>query len=138
MRKILSDDNKYKKDALEKMRGKIEKHPEYGLIYADMEYMNELGETIGRLCSDAPDLYKYNCVGACFLYRAECKDKLGGYDENRFLVEDYEYWLRISQYYQVGHMDDALYQYRYHKKSLTVRRTREIGEQLLKLKKVEC
>ncbi len=130
-----SDDNKYKKDALEKLHGELEKHSEYGLIYTDMEYINEFGEVIGRLCSDVSDIYQYNCVGACFLYRAECKDKLGGYDENRFLVEDYEYWLRISQCYQVGHMDESLYQYRYHKRSLTIRRTREVGEQLLKLKK---
>lgn len=130
-----SDDNKYRKDALQKMREELEKHSEYGLIYADMEYINEFGEVIGGLCSDASDIYQYNCVGACFMYRAECRDKLGDYDEKRFLVEDYEYWLRISQHYEVGHMDRALYQYRYHRRSLTVRRTREIGEQLLKLKK---
>lgn len=129
-----SDDNKYKANALETMYQQMEEHPEYGLLYANMEYINEYDEVIGSLCSCEQDIYLYNCVGACFLYRAECQKKLGGYDENRFLVEDYEYWLRISQYYEIGHIDMVLYQYRYHGKSLTTSRTKEIGRQLLNLK----
>lgn len=130
-----SDDNRYKENALEMMYEKLEKNPEYGLVYTDMEHINESGEVIGKLCSKAQDIYQYNCVGACFLYRSECKEKIGGYDEGRFLVEDYEYWLRISRYYAVEHIAEVLYQYRYHENSLTMRRTKQIGEQLLRLKK---
>lgn len=130
-----SDDNKYKRNALEIMYGEMEKHSEYGLIYADMEYINESGETIGALRSNVQDIYQYNCIGACFLYKSECKDKIGNYDADRFLVEDYDYWLRISQNYEVAHIDSVLYQYRYHEKSLTMRRMMEVGEQLLRLKK---
>ena len=31
------------------------------------------------------------------MYRREVLDKVGEYDPDMFLVEDYEYWIRISE-----------------------------------------
>lgn len=42
-----SDDNKYKPQALRKMHSYLEKHRDIGLVYADMDYIDESGKKTG-------------------------------------------------------------------------------------------
>lgn len=129
-----SDDNCYNENAIEIMYQYMEEHPLCGMVYADMQYIDENMQIIGENHSDKNDIYLYNCVGACFLYKSQCREVVGDYDAERILVEDYDYWLRIAQVYELGHIDKKLYRYRYHTNSLTATRQRQIGEQLAKLK----
>lgn len=129
-----SDDNVYRSDAIETMVRCLEKHPQYGMVYSDMGYMDADGRHIGCMHSRMQDLYLYNCIGACFLYKRECMEAVGGYSASRFLVEDYEYWIRISQKYQIYHIEDELYQYRFHDNSLSAIKMKEVGRQVLKMK----
>lgn len=39
-------------------------------------------------------------VRACFLYRRSVAEKVGDYNEQLFLVEDYEYCLRAELFYR--------------------------------------
>ncbi len=129
-----SDDNLYASEAIEKMVNYLDCHKEAGLVYADMNLIDEKGKIIGSRKSEEKDYYKYNCIGACFLYTRECKEKVGEYEPKRFLVEDYDYWLRIARYYQIGHIEEFLYEYRFHQNSLSLTRMREIGKRLADLK----
>ncbi|MBK1994284.1 hypothetical protein FSE90_08500, partial [Campylobacter novaezeelandiae] len=54
----------------------------------------------------------------CFLYRREILTSIGFYDENKFLIEDYDYWLRIALVKKIAKLEDNLYFYRVHQKSL--------------------
>ena len=49
-----------------------------------------------------------------------------GYDESRFLVEDYDFWLRAGFKFQYGVLNKNLYYYRRHKASLTGSRKKDI------------
>ena len=129
-----SDDNLYYPEALEKMVNYLKCHKEDGLVYADMNLIDETGRIIGCRKSREGDYYKYNCIGACFLYKKECKDVVGEYNSERFLVEDYDYWLRIAKSFKIGHLPEFLYKYRFHNNSLTFSRMKQIGERLLELK----
>lgn len=129
-----SDDNCYEDNALERLRDFLHQNTECGMAYSDMILINEAGECIGHRVSDENQLYSVNCVGACFLYTRECYEKTGEYDSNRFLVEDYEYWLRIAKSFRIGHLSEFLYKYRFHNSSLTFSRMKQIGERLLELK----
>ena len=40
-------------------------------------------------------------------------------DTNKFLVEDYDYWLRIFSRFSVANIQDVLYKYRWHDGALT-------------------
>lgn len=133
-----SDDNFYLDNALKDMVDYLDKHKNIPMVAADMDTIDEEGNIIGRFASYKDDLMFYNdCVGACFLYRATAKEEIGEYDPDWFLVEDYEYWLRILfKYGKIGHIDKTLYRYRYHGDSLTGTRMNDIRDQLMKLRKL--
>lgn len=129
-----SDDNCYEDNALERLIDFLHQNAEYGMVYSDMILIDENGIDIGRRMSKENQLYSFNCIGASFLYTRECYKKVGEYDVNRFLVEDYEYWLRITKSFKIGHLSEFLYKYRFHNNSLTFSRMKQIGERLLELK----
>lgn len=129
-----SDDNRYHPDALMKMICFMNENPQYGMVYSDMYLIDKDGNIIGSRTSKEGDYYKYNCIGASFLYRSECRDTVGDYDAGRFLVEDYDYWLRIAKKYKIGHIEDFLYDYRFHDKSLSFSKMKQVGKCLAELK----
>jgi len=67
-----------------------------------------------------------DCVGACFMYRSELAKEVGEYEEELFLAEDYDYWLRCGLVTKLFHIEEALYFYRTHKGSLTQTRKDDI------------
>jgi len=62
-----------------------------------------------------------NVIGASFLYKKKIFSEMGGYNPNLFLVEDYDFFLRASLKFEFYHLNENLYQYRIHEKSLTRR-----------------
>jgi len=124
-----SDDNHFLPHALEKMRNYLEQNPDIPLMCARMYTIDDDGE---RLISkdfpeavfpafDSDSILGWNSIGACFMYRRCVLEDVGEYDETLFGTEDYDYWLRIYEYYhKIGSIPDFLYEYRYHKKSLTM------------------
>ena len=129
-----SDDNIFHRNALEKMVLYLDMHPDCGLVFSDMNLINEKGEVIGeRICKNI-ELYKKNCIGASFMYRSGCEKKIGDYDDGKRYIEDYDYWLRIASYFQIGKIEEILYDYRYHNDSLTLKKMKEIGERLTELR----
>ena len=123
-----SDDNYYRPTALEEMVSFLEKEQEAVMVCCDYEIINEKGE-IQQTIEINPtfiNLLQNNPCGACFLYRKEIAEKVGKYDENKFLVEDYDYWLRIGLEGKICPLHKKLYVYRYHTQSLTSTRSQEI------------
>lgn len=115
-----SDDNLYAPNAIEVMVEALERRPEIGLVYAGSELINENGEIIRPAPAEPPHMLMQRCVvGACFLYRREVYEKVGDYNENLFRIEDYDYWLRVAQEYEIAALDEILYSYRIHASSLT-------------------
>lgn len=129
-----SDDNVYMPDAIEAMYNTLEAKPDVGLVYCDMYYIDEMGKVTGQVSTEEEQLYFNDCVGACFMYRSEVLETVGEYSPDMFLVEDYEYWLRICQQYRIYHLPEVHYYYRRHSESLTESRAAEIDQQLLRLR----
>jgi glycosyltransferase involved in cell wall biosynthesis len=115
-----SDDNLYVNSAIEVMVGFLENHPEVGLVRAQYWEIDDQGKII-RLLDPGPieNLKDMDTIGACFMYRRSVYEKIGSYNENARLVEDYEYWLRVSQWFTILPLDQSLYYYRVHNRSLT-------------------
>lgn len=129
-----SDDNIYKPQALECMYAVLERRNNVGLVYCDCEQIDETGKVIGQHLTAMPnELYKGTTVGACFLYRSDIAKKVGGYDPDLFLVEDYDYWIRIAKYAELFYYPDTMYQCRKHPGSLTATRQKEIRYRTSKL-----
>lgn len=118
-----SDDNLYRPAALARMAAALEADPALDLVYARATTIDDDGQAVGAEPIAAPEeLARRNVVGGCFLYRRAVHDALGGYDEARFLVEDYDFWLRASSRFRLALLDDDLYLYRRHGGSLTATR----------------
>ena len=132
-----SDDNMYLPDALKIMNEYLDKNPQQIMVRARYSVINESEELLYDADEYDQDIaYVRNCVGACFLYRKEVIEKIGLYNENKFLIEDYDYWLRIIfRYGEIGHISDILYLYRTHECSLTSTREQDVRRMLLKLRK---
>lgn len=130
-----SDDNRYKPTALAEMVSFLETHPDTHLVYADFSKIDESGDWLSlQSVRSAENLAIRNCVQGCFLYRRQVYEQIGNYNEALFLVEDWDYWIRVLKKFKITPLHRDLYDYRVHSGSLTATRKREVAdavEQLL-------
>jgi glycosyltransferase involved in cell wall biosynthesis len=116
-----SDDNHYRPEALAEMATVLEADPKVDFVYTDYDVIDEAGRYLRTNVAPPPARFiqGYDAI-PCFLYRRSLYAELGGYADDLFLSEDYEYWLRI---YATRHtmvpLNMNLYEYRRHSRSLT-------------------
>ncbi len=122
-----SDDNLYHPDAIEKMVDYLEAHPDVGMVACDYNEIDEDGQfTTTTRVGDADMLIFQNVIGACFLYRETVAKTIGEYRTDLFLIEDYDYWIRISEHFYIAFLHEILYEYRRHTDSLSLTRMNEV------------
>jgi glycosyltransferase involved in cell wall biosynthesis len=119
-----SDDNCYRPEALREMLRFLKSNPATDVVYASYSLIDNDGAPLrgmesGPRAGPPHELPCRNCVGACFLYRRAVHERLGGYAEDLFLVEDYDFWLRASILFRLAWLEKDLYLYRWHEHSLT-------------------
>lgn len=131
-----SDDNYYFPNALEVMYQYLCERPKINMVCTDMEEIDFEGKSQGILkMYNEEEMFLSNCIGACFLYRDIVLKEVGEYDSEQFLVEDYDYWIRILKTYgKIGYIESVLYAYRIHEKSLTITYKRKVLERALSLR----
>lgn len=123
-----SDDNCYRPQALAEMVTFLESQPEIDVVYAGYSVIDERGHVLQQLViRDLDLLLQRNCVGPCFLYRRSVYEKTGGYADDLFLAEDYDFWLRVSVRFRLQPLHKDLYLYRDHGDSLTVKHEERIN-----------
>ncbi|MCK0180163.1 glycosyltransferase family 2 protein [Flavobacteriaceae bacterium S0862] len=115
-----SDDNILKPKFLEILINSLLDN-QVDVVYSDYDVIDEQGN-FKRTHKTGPTEHILfgNKIGASFLYKKEVFNKLNGYDESLFLLEDYDFWIRTCIKFTLHHLDAVLYQYRLHKESLTV------------------
>lgn len=124
-----SDDNYFAPNALSLMASVLDTKPDVDLVYCSVNFIDQDGSVLSIPSSvgSARLLYFYNTIQACFLYRREVQESLGGYDESLFLVEDYDFWLRANRAHTFKHLKGVKpYYYRTHPNSLTSTRQHDI------------
>lgn len=115
-----SDDNYYRPEALAEMVSFLVAHPGSEIVYCDYTVVDERGNPIkSRSVKNMDFLWDGSPVGPCFLYRCIVQKQLGGYAEDLFLCEDYDFWLRASVHFRAEALHHDLYFYRKHDSSLT-------------------
>ena len=69
-----------------------------------------------------------NTIGAAFMYRAGAECVLGGYSDRLYLLEDYDYFMKMNSLFKIKHVSnkEPIYAYRMHKDSLTAH-DKELG-----------
>lgn len=114
-----SDDNLYKPNAFETYLHHLQNSMSH-IVYTDFDLINDNGVVLKRRNLSQPEyLINGNCVGASFLYKREVYESLKEYNENLFLVEDYDFWLRALTKFKFSYAPESLYFYRSHGESLS-------------------
>jgi glycosyltransferase involved in cell wall biosynthesis len=106
----------------------------YGVVFTDVEYINEAGEHLyyhyeylrkKRLINSIPqgDVYAdilstYFVSSPSMLVRRNVFDDLNGYDPN-LAYEDFDFWVRSSRKYKYAYLNKVLTKVRKHEKSLS-------------------
>ncbi len=117
-----SDDNKYRPTALEKMYNVLINNPNEKFVFASCRIINDVGEEIEYIMVNEASKKRIigsNPVGACFMYTREVYEKVGDYNQELPLVEDFDYWQRIYVNYGAAIIEEILYDYRWHDGALT-------------------
>jgi glycosyltransferase involved in cell wall biosynthesis len=65
-------------------------------------------------------------IGACFMYTRTVYERIGDYDPDLFLNEDYDYWMRIARRFRIKHIPELLYYFRRDEDSLYCSRFAEV------------
>ena len=107
----------------------MQAHPGVGLLYAKAECIDVLSNPLcGREAIGWPPRDDANVTTAgqtelllgnripCLtaLFKKDVFDSVGRFDNALWMGEDYELWLRISEKYSIGFMDEVLARYRVH------------------------
>lgn len=135
----ISCDNIMLPEFLEKMTSELTSNADAAMVYGNMRLIDENGDILrGTGWFEKPPLsgcvmlprsadelndVANNTIGAAFLYRANAAEIIGRYSEKRFGIEDYDYWMRMNEIFDIVHTSfcEPLYLYRFHSGSLTSR-----------------
>lgn len=116
---FLDDDDEWQKLKIEEQLAVITQNSKIGLVYCCGFLENEdTGErkiyynfeTFKPIIT-FQDLLKYDYIGSTSqpLIRAECFEKVGGFDINQPARQDYEMWMRIAQKYEIRGVNKKLF-----------------------------
>jgi glycosyltransferase involved in cell wall biosynthesis len=116
----VSSDNIYYPSFIKKLRKALEKSPEnVGLSYSSFRHIDDTGKFLKE--PQLEEFYKYQnqpkenlldvCfIGVSFMYKKRIAAMIEGYRLEP--VEDYEYWLRLTEFCDIVYIPEALMEYR--------------------------
>ena len=117
---------------LEKQVAYLEARTEYGLVGTWTYKIDAENNIIDKemFFTEHDDivmtlLTENHFVHSSIMFRKDCIDKLGGYNEELKYAQDYDLWLRISEYYKVANISEFLQYWRYEKHGISVDKREE-------------
>jgi glycosyltransferase involved in cell wall biosynthesis len=125
---LLGSDDVWLPDLLAELAPALDADPELGLIYARAQGMDAQGQPLPQMLG-APMkfpgdtlkslLYGDSVCGLACLFRRECIDRVGGWDESLIANEDWDIWIRMAQHCRFSYRPEILARYRIHPQNLT-------------------
>jgi len=100
----LAQDDVFRVDAIERMVGFLAKFPKLAFVYCDYECIDAQGAVIGyrKVPASENALRFRNDIGLCVMWRRLVWETLGGFSSVYDTAEDFEYWLRIVDQFNIG------------------------------------
>jgi len=101
----------------------LDQHPNVGMVFCDYYVVDMYGEIQDRVkrakVSDEVELLDRPSLAAGAMYRRKCYDVVGGYNENIRYQEDYDFWIKFIEKYEVRNISLPLMFYRQHGASMS-------------------
>jgi len=101
----------------------LESHPETALVYPDYYTINDDDEIIDQArnpkVEEEVKLLNRSPLAAGALYRRSAWEALGGYDESLDYQEDYDFWIRFINEFDVHNINLPLMYYRRHGENMS-------------------
>ena len=123
---FLDDDDLWMPTKLERQLKIISKNPKIGLVCTGALVFENNSKILGSRIPDRkgnifPDILKRNYIGNCssVLIKKECLDKVGLFDENLKVCEDFDLWIRLTKYYEIDYLQEPLILLRLHEKRIS-------------------
>lgn len=90
-------------------------------VYTNYKIIDENGQYVSTAKVENPEnLVAGNCIGASFCYKAKVFEALSGYAEDKYLYEDFDFWVRCFQAgFKMKPLDVSPYRYRIHRNQLS-------------------
>jgi len=113
----LAQDDRLKPTAVASLVQALNHNPRAGLAYADVEIINEYGHTcatVRKLPSPCDALMWGNGVGVCVMWRREVWESIGEFDPLLDAAEDFDYWVRIADKFDLCKASGVLMEFRRH------------------------
>ncbi len=132
-----SHDNRMASTMLEEFVSYLNANPDKGLVTACYAAFSlATGEQLYEVHHPDPQIHLplYNCVCYAFMYRREVLETVGDYDTTLFLVEDYDYWVRIWLKFPIGKIYKVLYYTGVGDDTLTLSRKKDIAKKLVEMR----
>lgn len=132
-----SADNRMLPCCLEVLAAELNRDRSCDMVYGNMRLIGEDGDLFkgfgwyelpplsGNVIlpdsTSALNTHANNTIGAAFLYRAGAALTLRGYSEYKYMLEDYDYFMRMNSLFTIKHSlyKKPVYEYRIHPDSLT-------------------
>ena len=101
----------------------LDNYPSVGLVFCDYYRINAHGEIIDAVrrakVNDEVELLDRPALAAGAMYRRKCYDSIGGYNEEIRYQEDYDFWIKFIEKFQVRNVSVPLMYYRQHRSSMS-------------------
>lgn len=133
-----SADNVMHPKFIEKFVDEMKQHPRTGMLFGNIELIDEKGypktdfdwytiveehpsHVIFPKCVLELNTFANNYIGAAFMYRSTTACVVEDYSMYKYGIEDYDYWMKINELFDLRHttFEEIEYSYRLHSKSLT-------------------
>jgi glycosyltransferase involved in cell wall biosynthesis len=117
---FLDDDDLWHPAKIERQMREMHQNQDCGLVYSFPILIDENGSPLPVQRPKCPSGYIYYdllrdtpiITASSTLLRASVLEKVGVFDEDFLIWEDYDLWLRIAQFYRVTFCSDAITYYR--------------------------
>lgn len=110
-------DDRHRRDALERMVEVLERHPEYGLVYADSLITEVENETFDQNTAtsrfDWPDFIPGIMLSTCPfsphpVWRRSVHDAIGYFNPEYRIAGDYDFFSRLARRFQAVHLREPM------------------------------
>ena len=138
---FLDDDDLLLPDWLAVQVEYLERHPEIGFVYGEVEILNKDGIVTAiepeRPITSFVELFERGGIRIqSVLCRTDIVQRLGGFDEQLTISEDYDLWLRLAAVTRFGFVPRPVVRYRVHGANACNDGIRIYRERAIALKKV--